>query len=58
MTKKQIKEAAKQAAAEIYENLCDRRGIGDEIEGCDREIRAEIRTTMREIIEKNFGDLS
>lgn len=52
-----IKKEAREAAKEIYEDLCDRRGIGDEIEGCDRGVRKEIRDTITSIIERHMEAL-
>lgn len=43
---------ANKAAKEVLNDLRGRKGIGDELEGCDREIQEEIEETLTEIIER------
>lgn len=38
----------------ILEDLCDRRGLRQEFEACDKDIQDEIRDTWREIVRKEL----
>jgi hypothetical protein len=41
---------------DILLELSDRAGIGDELDGCDDEIKDEIRTTLIEIVKTHIGE--
>lgn len=40
----------------IEEDLLDRRGLGNELEQCDADVRREIRVAWRKIIERALAD--
>ena len=41
-----IEELAEKAAFEIWNDLTDRRGVGDELQNCDEDIQEEIKRMM------------
>ena len=43
-------EVAAKIVKKIEEDILDRRGIGNELEECDRDFRRDIRKTWKEII--------
>lgn len=51
-----VSQASKIAAQRIFENLCDRRGVGDELESCDREVQQGIIETIATIIDTTMKE--
>lgn len=43
---------AHKAANEIWDDLSDRKGVGNELEEIDKEVKSEIIDTMAQIIRK------
>jgi len=39
-----------EAVSRIWNDLTDRQGVGDELEGCDEEIQLEIKSMIKEQI--------
>lgn len=50
-----FRDDSHRAALMVLANLCDRRGIKHELEGCDMDVKREIVQTLAEIIEYATG---
>jgi len=48
-------DKAETTALAILADLGDRRGVGNELEGCDRDIKEEIVTTLAAIVREVYG---
>lgn len=46
----------KQIVKEIIADLCDRSGLQDAFEGCDRDVQKEIRQAWEEIVRKGIAE--
>ena len=51
-----VSENAKLAVQRIMADLLDRRGIRQEIEACDAEVREEMEETLAEIIDDTMRE--
>ena len=52
MAKSKVSRHATKAVQEIWDDLTDRRGIKWELQGCDQDIKREIRRKLATIIQK------
>jgi hypothetical protein len=56
MSEQQLQELATKAAAEIEEDILDRKGIGDELGDIDEGVMQEIRDEWVRIIMETFRE--
>lgn len=54
MTDKEVESKARKIVRKVLDDLLDRRGFRQEWDGCDQKDKAEIRDSLRRVVENEL----